>query len=87
MPNSLNAAKRQRQNLKARAHNRAMRSTVRTSIKTFEAAVEAKDKAKAEAAYAHFVKLMDTAAGKGLYHKNMAARKKSRLHKVLAAMA
>ncbi len=87
MPNSLNAAKRQRQNLKARAHNRALRSTVRTSIKAFEAAVEARDKAKAEKTYARFVKLMDTAAGKGLYHRNMAARKKSRLHKVLAAMA
>ncbi len=87
MPNSLNAAKRHRQNLKARAHNRTIRSTVRTSIKAFEVAVEAKDKAAAEAKYAQFVKLVDTAAGKGLYHKNMAARKKSRLHKVLAAMA
>ncbi|MDC7234844.1 MAG: 30S ribosomal protein S20 [Spirochaetales bacterium] len=87
MPNSLNAAKRHRQNLKARAHNRTIRSTVRTSIKAFEAAVEAKDKAKAEVTYAQFVKLIDTAAGKGLYHKNMAARKKSRLYKVLAAMA
>ncbi|MDC7241414.1 MAG: 30S ribosomal protein S20 [Spirochaetales bacterium] len=87
MPNSLNAAKRHRQNLKARAHNRTIRSTVRTSIKAFEAAVEAKDKAVAEVKYAEFVKLVDTAAGKGLYHRNMAARKKSRLHKVLAAMA
>jgi len=87
VPNSLDAAKRHRQSLKARAHNRTIRSTVRTSIKSFEAAVVAKDKSKAEAAYAKFVKLIDTAAGKGLYHKNMAARKKSRLHKVLAAMA
>lgn len=87
MPNSLDAAKRHRQNLKARAHNRTIRSTVRTSVKAFEMAVEAKDKAKAEVTYAQFVKLIDTATGKGLYHKNMAARKKSRLHKALAAMA
>ena len=87
MPNSLDAAKRHRQNLRARTHNRMIRSTVRTSIKSFEAAVAAKDKAKAETAYAQFVKLIDTATGKGLYHKNMAARKKSRLYKVLAAMA
>ncbi len=87
MPNSLDAAKRHRQSLRARTHNRMIRSTVRTSIKSFEAAVAAKDKAKAETAYAEFVKLIDTAAGKGLYHKNMAARKKSRLYKVLAAMA
>lgn len=87
MPNTLDAAKRHRQNLKARAHNRTIRSTVRTSVKAFEMAVEAKDKAKAEVTYAQFVKLIDTATGKGLYHKNMAARKKSRLHKALVAMA
>lgn len=87
MPNTLDAAKRHRQNLKARAHNRTIRSTVRTSVKAFDVAVEAKDKAKAEETYAQFVKLIDTATGKGLYHKNMAARKKSRLHKALVAMA
>jgi small subunit ribosomal protein S20 len=87
VPNTLDAAKRHRQNLKARTHNRTIRSTVRTSVKAFEMAVEAKEKVKAEETYAQFVKLIDTATGKGLYHKNMAARKKSRLHKVLVAMA
>ena len=87
MPNSNDAAKRHRQNLKARAHNRSIKSTVRTSIKSFEAAVKKHDKPEAEASYARFVKLIDTAAGKGLYHKNTAARKKSRLHKALAGMA
>lgn len=87
MPNSIDAAKRQRQSLKRRVHNRAVRSRVRTSVKAFEAAVEKKDKAAAAAGYAEFVKLIDTAAGKGLYHKNTAARKKSRLHKRLAALA
>jgi small subunit ribosomal protein S20 len=87
VPNTLDAAKRHRQNLKARTHNRTIRSTVRTSVKAFEMAVEAKEKAKAEETYAQFVKLIDTATGKGLYHKNMAARKKSRLHKALVAMA
>jgi len=87
VPNSNDAAKRHRQNLKARAHNRSIKSTVRTSIKTFEAAVKKHDKAEAEASYARFVKLIDTAAGKGLYHRNTAARKKSRLHKALAGMA
>jgi small subunit ribosomal protein S20 len=32
-------------------------------------------------------KLIDTAAGKGVYHKNTAARTKSRLHKKLSGMA
>lgn len=87
MPNSNDAAKRHRQSLKARAHNRSIKSTVRSSIKSFEAAVKKNDKAVAEASYARFVKLIDTAAGKGLYHKNTAARKKSRLHKALAGLA
>lgn len=87
MPNSNDAAKRHRQNLKRRTHNRSIRSRVRTSIKAFETAVDSKDKAVAETAYAEFVKLMDTAAGKGLYHRNTAARKKSRLHKRLSALA
>ncbi len=86
MANSLGAAKRHRQSLKARERNRSIRSSVRTSIKAFESAVEAKDKALAEERYRHFVKLIDTALGKGLYHKNMVARKKSRLHRVLCSL-
>ena len=87
MPNSKDAAKRHKQSLKRRTHNRAIRSRVRTSIKAFETAVENKDKAVAETSFAEVVKLIDTAAGKGLYHSNTAARKKSRLHKRLAALA
>lgn len=87
MPNSNDAAKRHRQNLKRRTHNRGIRSRVRTSIKAFDIAVDKKDKTVAESSYAEFVKLIDTAAGKGLYHSNTAARKKSRLHKKLASLA
>lgn len=86
MPNSKDSAKRHKQSLKRRIHNRSMRSQVRTSVKTFEVAVAGKDKAVAESAYAEFVKLIDTASGKGLYHRNTAARKKSRMHKRLAAL-
>jgi small subunit ribosomal protein S20 len=87
VPNSNDAAKRHRQSLKARVHNRSIKSTVRTSIKSFEVAVKNNNKSEAEACYARFIKLIDTAAGKGLYHKNTAARKKSRLHKVLVGLA
>lgn len=86
MPNSINASKRLRQNKKRRLHNKSIKSTVRTSIKSFEQAVMKHEKAEAEKAYTQFVKLMDTAAGKGIYHKNTAARKKSRLHNVLVNM-
>jgi small subunit ribosomal protein S20 len=60
---------------------------VRTSIKAFESVVENKNKVEAETRYAEVVKLLDTATGKGLFHRNLAARKKSRLHKRLAALA
>lgn len=87
MPNSNDAAKRHRQNLKRRTHNRAIKSHVRSSIRAFDTAVEKKDKAVAESQYAEVIKLIDTAAGKGLYHRNSAARKKSRLYKRLTALA
>ncbi|KGM43255.1 30S ribosomal protein S20 [Alkalispirochaeta odontotermitis] len=86
MPNSKTAIKRHRQNLKQRIRNRSTRSRVRTSIKAFETAVAKKEKLVAEARFSEFVKLIDTAAGNGLYHRNTAARKKSRLHKKLAVL-
>ena len=86
MPNSNDAAKRQRQNIKRRTHNRSIKSHVRTTIKAFESALDSKEKAAAEKQFAEAVKLIDSAAGKGLYHKNTAARKKSRLYKKLAAL-
>lgn len=86
MPNLKDAEKRDRQSKKLRAHNRAIKSTVRTSVKDFELAVSKNDGATAKTCFDKVVKLIDTAAGKGVYHKNTAARKKSRLHKVLASM-
>ena len=94
MPNSdenqskknLNAAKRHRQNVKIRTHNRSIRSSVRTAVKAFDVAIEAKEGAKANSAYSEFVKLIDSATRKGIYHRNTAARKKSRMHKRLAEL-
>jgi small subunit ribosomal protein S20 len=87
LPNSINAAKRHRQSLTRRLRNKTIKSSVRTSIKAFEVAVKKHDQEAAEVSYKKFVKLIDTAAGKGVYHKNAAARKKSRLHNVLSGMA
>ncbi len=87
MPNSKDAAKRHRQSLKRRTHNRSIRTEVRSSAKAFESCVLEKNKEGAEKNYAQFVKLVDTATGKGIYHKNTAARKKSRLNKRLASLA
>ena len=67
--------------------NRMIKSALMTAIKKFEAAVEAKNNEEAKALYTSVVKSLDMAASKGVVHKNMAARKKSRLAARLNAMA
>lgn len=59
--------------------NKAIRSKVKTAIKKVDAAVEAKDKAAASEALVKAVSEIDKATRKGIYHKNTAARKVSRL--------
>ena len=81
MPIIGSSAKRQRQSEKRRMRNRMSVSTVRTSRKKFLAAVEEKDKAKAETLLKSSQKLIDTAASKGVLKKNTAARMKARLQK------
>ncbi|MGH0053975.1 MAG: 30S ribosomal protein S20 [Sphaerochaetaceae bacterium] len=73
------AEKRERQNQVRRMRNRATKSTMRTAIKKFDAAVAAGDKEAATTALALSLKLLDSTAGKGVIHHNTANRKKSRL--------
>jgi len=73
------AKKRVRQSAESRMNNREVKSTFRTAAKKFEAAVAEGNKASAEEALKLTVKLLDTAAGKGVIHHNTADRKKSRL--------
>ena len=81
------AEKRERQNVKRKMHNRMIKSSVRTQIKKFDAAVQAKDKDAAKTAMDLSFKLLDSAASKGVLHKNTASRKKSRLYKAFAKLA
>lgn len=73
------AQKRNRQSADRRLRNRETKSTFRTAIKKFDAACEANDKQAAEEALKLSVKLLDSAATKGIIHHNTADRKKSRL--------
>ena len=57
--------------------NKANKTALKTVLKKFDAALEAGDKAAAEVAYKAAVVAVDKANGKGLLHKNTAARKKS----------
>jgi small subunit ribosomal protein S20 len=79
LANIKSAKKRARQSEKARQRNASARSMVRTAIKRVVKAIEAKDKAAAEAAFTAAVPVMDRYAARGLIHKNKAARHKSRL--------
>ena len=70
------------------ARNKAIRSKVKTFVKKVEAAITAGDKAAAQAALlAAPTSEIDKATSKGVYHKNTASRKVSRLAKAVSAMA
>lgn len=77
------AQKRHDQSEKRRVRNKAIRSRVRTGVKTFRTAVSNADSASAETSYQSVTRLMDAAVSKGVYHRNTVARLKSRLHKHL----
>ena len=65
------------------ARNKSIKSAVKTSIKKVEAAVNAKNKEEAQAALTAAISTISKAANKGVYHKNNAARKVSRLTKLV----
>ena len=78
MPNIASAKKNMRKTRAATVRNRAQRSALRTALKKANAP-EATDEVRLAAA-----RLLDRAARKGLVHRNMAARNKSRLSKASA---
>lgn len=86
MANSTQARKRARQAEKCRQHNASFRSTMRTSMKKVVKLIKVGDKPAAADAYRAAVPVIDRAAGKGLIHKNKAARHKSRLNAHIKAM-
>jgi small subunit ribosomal protein S20 len=64
-----------------------VKSEVRSAVKRFTQAVESKDESAAEQSFRSMVKLLDTAGRKGIFHKNMVARKKSRMQKLLNSIS
>ena len=69
------------------AKNKSIKSEVKTAIKKVEAAVVANDKAAAVEALKNATSVIEAAASKGVYHKNNAARKVSRLAKLVNEIA
>ncbi len=86
MPNIKSAEKRVLVTEKKTMENKAVKSALKTQIKKFLAAVAAGDKAEAERLYPLTVSAIDSAASKGILHKNNADNKKAKLAKKLASV-
>ncbi len=67
--------------------NKAIRTGVKTAVKKVNAAIEAKDQAAAREALLSATAIIDKACSKGVYHKNTASRKVSRLAQAVNKMA
>ena len=87
MANSAQARKRGRQNETRRRRNQSARSRFRTSLKKVVRAIRDGDREAAAQAYRDAVPAIDRAAGRGLIHRNKAARHKKRLNARVRALA
>jgi len=85
--NQSSAEKRYQQSEKRRIRNKRAKSEIRTDAKKVIAAVQGKDKAVAETALKTMIKDIDTAARKGIVKKNAAARKKSRMQRLVNTLS
>ena len=87
MANSAQALKRAKQAEKRRQLNASQRSDMRTAVKKVLAAIQAGDKAQANASFRTAQAKLDGMARKGIIEKNKAARSKSRINARIKAMA
>ncbi|WP_299570707.1 30S ribosomal protein S20 [uncultured Williamsia sp.] len=77
MANIKSQMKRIRTNEIARQRNQSVKSSLRTAIRSFRAAVAAGEKDKASDLLVSTSRQLDKAASKGVIHANQAANKKS----------
>ena len=83
MANVKSSKKRIKVTLRQTLRNRIIRSRTKTAMRKVVAACTANDFAAAKVALVGAVKTIDKAASKGVYHKNNAARKKSKLARLV----
>ena len=67
--------------------NKAIKSKVKTYIKRVYAAIDASDKSAATTALNDAISEISKAASKGVYYKNTASRKISRMSKAVNALS
>jgi small subunit ribosomal protein S20 len=73
-------------NEKAHERNKAVKSELKTAIRSTRDAVAAGDKKKAATALTVATKKLDKAVSKGVIHANQAANRKSAIAKSVAAL-
>jgi small subunit ribosomal protein S20 len=86
LPNIKSAKKRVKVIEKKTLQNQMFKTNFKTTLKKFEKAVEAGDKAQAAEAFKKAEKKLMQAAAKGTFHKNTVARKISRFERKLNAL-
>ena len=77
--------KAHRQTVKRTAHNRELRSRLRTGLKAIRSAIDAGELDRAKAALGDTFSMIDKLSAKGIIHDNAAGRYKSRLAKGVRA--
>ena len=77
MANIKSQIKRNKQNEKARLRNKAVKSSLRTSVRKFREAADSGDVDAAAQALRAASRQLDKAVSKGVIHKNQAANRKS----------
>lgn len=87
MANIKSAKKRILVNRTKAERNKSIKSGVKTAVKKVTAAINANDKSAAAEALVAATATIDKAAAKGVYHKNTASRKVSRLAQAVSKMA
>ena len=86
MANTKSAEKRLRQTVFRTAVNRRNVSRYRTFVKKVEVAIESGDKAAAQAAFKSAEPIIQGSVSKGVVHRNLVARKLSRLSRRIKSM-
>jgi len=87
LANIKSAKKRILVNRTKAARNKSIKSRVKTAIKKVDAAMATNDKEAAMAAAIQAASEISKAASKGVYHKNTASRKISRLNLAVNKLA
>jgi small subunit ribosomal protein S20 len=86
MAHSAQARKRSRQSEKARIRNKSVRNDIKTLTKTLGEKIAAKDAEGAKTLFNQVIARLDKAANAHVYHKNAAARQKSKVARLINSL-